>query len=68
MELVIKLKVILKERNIEQKELAAMTDLTERAISELCNNKVERIPKTSLVKIAKALELKNISDLLEFKE
>jgi DNA-binding Xre family transcriptional regulator len=62
----IKLKDILKERNIEQKQLAEMTGLTERTISELVNNKVKRVPKDALEKIANALEIDKMSDLLIF--
>jgi putative transcriptional regulator len=62
----IKLKDLLKERNIEQKKLAEMTGLTERTISELVNNKVKRVPKDALEKIANALEIDKMSDLLIF--
>ncbi|MEH6992622.1 helix-turn-helix transcriptional regulator [Neobacillus drentensis] len=62
----IKLKDLLKERNIEQKQLAEMTGLTERTISELVNNKVKRMPKEAIEKIANALELDNINDIIAF--
>jgi putative transcriptional regulator len=62
----IKLKDLLKERNIEQKQLAEMTGLTERTISELVNNKVKRVPKEALEKIANALEIDKMSDILIF--
>lgn len=60
----IKLKEILAAKNIEQKQLAEMTGLTERSISELVNNKTKRIPKEALEKIANALEIEDMSELL----
>lgn len=64
MKIEIKLKELLKERNIEQKQLAEMTDLTERTISELVNNKVKRVPKEAIEKIAVALNIENLNDLI----
>ncbi|NYE07306.1 DNA-binding Xre family transcriptional regulator [Bacillus niacini] len=62
----IKLKDLLNERGIEQKKLAEMTGLTERTISELVNNKVKRVPKEALEKIADALDIDKMSDILTF--
>jgi putative transcriptional regulator len=61
----LKLREILKERNIEQKELAEKTGLSERAVSELCNNLTKRYPKEALERIADALEIDDVSELLE---
>ena len=44
MRIELRLKELLKERGLEQKELAEMAGLTERTVSELCNNKVLRYP------------------------
>lgn len=60
MEITIKLKDILKEKNITQKELAEMTGLREATISELANNSRNAINKDHLILIMKAL---NITDL-----
>ena len=50
-----RIKEMLKEKNISQKELAEMTGITESAISRYV--KGERVPRgTNLIKIAKALE------------
>lgn len=68
MEIEIKLKQLLKERDMEQKELAVLTGLSNRTISELVNNKTERIPKSAICKIAVALEVKDIRLILDFKE
>jgi len=66
-EIEIKLKQLLKERQIEQKDLAEMTGLSNRTISELATNKMERIPKSALCKIAKALEIDDIRLIIDFK-
>lgn len=68
MEIEIKLKELLKERNLKQYQLAELSGLTPRAISELVNNQVERIPKKALCKIAEALEIEDISEIIEFKK
>jgi putative transcriptional regulator len=60
----IRLKELLKERCIEQKQLAEMTGLTERTISELVNNKTKRYPKSALEKIANALDIEDINQIL----
>ncbi|MBA2869976.1 putative transcriptional regulator [Anoxybacillus calidus] len=61
----LKLREILKERDIEQKQLAEKAKVTERAISELCNDKVKRYTKETLERIADALEIDDISELIE---
>ncbi|MED4787471.1 helix-turn-helix domain-containing protein [Bacillus atrophaeus] len=61
----LRLKEILKGRHIEQKDLAAMTGLSERTISELCNNKVKRYPSDALERIVLALEITDANDLFE---
>lgn len=67
MNIEIKLKSLLKELNMEQRELAELTGLSSRTVSELVNNKIERIPKTALTRIAEALEIKDIRQLIDFK-
>jgi putative transcriptional regulator len=64
MKIEIKLKEVLIERNIEQKQLAEMTGLTERTISELVNNKVKRVPKDALEKIAAALKISDLNEII----
>ncbi|PEL13807.1 helix-turn-helix transcriptional regulator [Bacillus sp. AFS017336] len=64
----IRLKEILIERNIDQKQLADMTGLTTRTISELCTNKTQRYPKMAIGKIAEALEIEDLNDLFQLEE
>ena len=61
---VIHLKRILKERNITQRELAAMTGVRQATISALCSKDMEKIHVPSIEKIINALELNSLSDLM----
>ncbi|MGG3707368.1 helix-turn-helix domain-containing protein [Heyndrickxia coagulans] len=60
----VRLKDLLKERGIEQKQLASMANLTERTVSELVNNKTKRYPKEALEKIAEALGIDDINEII----
>lgn len=59
-----KLRLLLTERGIEQKQLAEMTNLSVRTISELANDKTIRYPKTALEAIANALEIDDINEII----
>ncbi|MCY7423557.1 helix-turn-helix domain-containing protein [Bacillus amyloliquefaciens] len=61
----LRLKETLKERHIEQKDLAVMTGLSTRTISELCNNKTKRYPSDALERIVLALEITDANELFE---
>lgn len=65
MRIELRLKELLKERGLEQKELAEMSGLTERTVSELCNNKVRRYPKDVLEKIMAALNIRDMNELFK---
>jgi len=67
-EIEIKLKQLLKERKIKQYQLAEMSGLTTRTISELCNNKMERVPLNVLSKIAEVLEIEDILEIIDFRK
>lgn len=60
-----RLKILLAERDMNQKDLADKTGLTTRLISEIANNKVKMYPKEALEKIMVALEIKDLSELLK---
>ena len=68
MELELRLREILAERGIEQRQLAEMTGLSVRTISELCNNKTQRYPKAALAEIMKALEIEDMNELIAIKK
>lgn len=56
--------MLLEKHNIEQKELAQMTGLSVRTISELVNNKTKRYPKNAIEAIANALEIDDINEII----
>lgn len=68
MEIEVKLKQLLTERKMKQVELSNLTGLTQRTISELANNQTERLSKNTLCKIAEALEIEDIRELIDFKK
>lgn len=67
MRLEMRLKEVLKERGLEQKELAQMAGLTERTVSELCTNKMKRYPKDVLEAIMSALQIDDLNILFRIK-
>lgn len=63
-----RLKILLVERDMNQKDLAEKTGLTTRLISEIANNKVKMYPKEALEKIIVALEISDLNDLFSLIE
>ena len=61
----IKLKEILTERNMTQSELATLSNLSETVISIFARGQGNSINKEYLSKIASALNIKDIGELLE---
>ncbi|WP_342480254.1 helix-turn-helix transcriptional regulator [Paenibacillus sp. FSL L8-0340] len=66
MRLKVKLKEVLKQRGITQKELETMSTVPQSKISSLCNNKFSELNIANLEKIAKALNITDISELMQF--
>lgn len=67
-ELHIKLKEILEEREMSQKKLAELTGLRANAISEMVNNQRQTFNKEQLMKVCEALDIKSVEDILEIVE
>ncbi|WP_222850478.1 helix-turn-helix domain-containing protein [Paenibacillus tengchongensis] len=61
----VKVEEVLRERGITQTELAGMAKMRQASISELSNNMRNSINREHLAKIADALEIDDISELLE---
>lgn len=61
----LRLKEILEERRIEQKELAEMTGLSTRTVSQLCSGKMKRYPREALMEIIDVLEIKDANELFK---
>jgi len=60
----IKLKEILKERDLSQRELARMTGLRPNRISHLCSDNVDRVYLSTLETVCKVLDI-DIQELIE---
>ena len=58
------LKTLLNKHGLDQKQLAEMTGLSVRTISELANDKMKHYPKNALEAIASALNIDDINELL----
>lgn len=63
-----RLKILLAERDMNQKDLAEKTGLTTRLISEIANNKVKMYPKEALEKIITVFELEDLNELFSLIE
>lgn len=59
---------LLKTRGWDQKKLVEETGLNPRTISELVNDKTIRINKNALEKIAGALNIEDISEIIQFRK
>lgn len=66
-EIEIKLQRLLLDHKMTYQELSKLTGLSTRTISELVNNKQERISKEAICKIADVFELEDISEIIDFK-
>lgn len=65
MEVHVKLKEVLVEREITQKQLVEMTGLRPAAVSELVNNQRTSINKDHIARICEALNIKKIEEIIE---
>ncbi|MDH6373498.1 transcriptional regulator with XRE-family HTH domain [Paenibacillus sp. PastF-3] len=64
----IRLQNIIDARGITQKELSEITKLRPTTISELCNNIRTSINREHLEKVMVALGIKDIAEIIEYKE
>lgn len=67
MEVRLKLKMILFDRGITQKELAEKTGLRQNVISEMVNNQRNTINREQVAKIIKYLEITDMNEIFEVK-
>ena len=65
MEMRVKLKEVLEERNMTQGELVKMTGLRQAVVSELVHNQRMSLKKEHITKICEALGIKKIEDIIE---
>ena len=64
----LRLKQLLKEKKVTQMQLSSMTGLHQSRISSMCNNESRSINTYNLDKIAKALNVDDINELVEYKK
>lgn len=62
-----KVNELLKERGMMQKELAELTGISSVTINDICNNNRSVANFKYLEKIAKALNITDIRDIINFK-
>lgn len=67
MKVTIKLAELLESKRISHRELSRMTGIRHPSISEMCNNKTERLPLKNLAAICEALGCE-ITDILELEK
>lgn len=67
-ELKLRLRVLLAERDWEQKDLVERTNLTNRAVSEMVNGKQKSYPKASLNELINAFEITDMNELFKIVE
>ena len=63
----IRLKELLDERGIKQKDLAEKTGIRESTISDICRGSRTVMNFEHIAKIAKVLKISDIQDLIELK-
>lgn len=64
----LRLREILKERNITQSELAARTDIRPATINALARGNVERLSLTHVATIMKELKIDDMNVILKYEE
>ncbi|WP_179030574.1 helix-turn-helix domain-containing protein [Paenibacillus kribbensis] len=64
----IKLKEVLKTKGITQKNLEAMTGIPQSRISTLCSSNRQEVNLLMLEKIAHALDITDLSELIQLEE
>lgn len=60
-------KEALTKRGMKQRQLAAITGLRPAAISQLCRGSIERLTLDHIVRIAAALNIRDINELVRIK-
>ncbi len=68
MKIRVRLKEVLKEQGMSQKELAKKTGLRESTISDICRNSRTVINFEHLARIAEVLKIVDIAELIEIRK
>lgn len=67
-QVVVKISDILANRNLSLRELSRLTDIRHAALSELANQKRKNINFQHIEKIADALDINDIKEIIDFTE
>lgn len=67
-EVKLRLRVLLAERDWEQKDLVERSNLTNRAVSDMVNDRQKSYPKSSLNELVNAFEITDMNDLFKIVE
>ncbi|WP_234447730.1 helix-turn-helix domain-containing protein [Viridibacillus soli] len=67
-EIKLRLRVLLAEREWEQKDLVERTNLTNRAVSDLYNEKTKSYTKNTLSELVNAFEITDMNELFKIVE
>lgn len=67
-EVKLRLRVLLAEKEWEQKDLVERTNLTNRAVSDLYNDKTKSYTKTTLNELVQAFEITDMNELFKVVE
>lgn len=65
---VVKISELTKKHNISLRELSRLSDVRHAALSELANGKRENINFSHIVRIAEALEIQDIREIVDMVE
>ncbi|MEQ6355262.1 helix-turn-helix transcriptional regulator [Lysinibacillus sp. M3] len=63
----VKLKKVLKDKNLTQEQLSEMTGIRRATISEISTNSKTAMNRIHLARIAEVLEIDDIRELVDFK-
>lgn len=64
----LRLRVLLAEREWEQKDLVERTNLTNRAVSDLYNDKIKSYTKNTISELINAFDITDMNDLFKIVE
>ncbi|BFT69179.1 helix-turn-helix domain-containing protein [Paenibacillus sp. P36] len=65
---IVKISELTKKHKISMRELSRLSDVRHAALSELANGKRENINFSHIVRIAEALEIQDIRDIIDMVE
>ncbi|MDD9271502.1 helix-turn-helix domain-containing protein [Paenibacillus sp. GCM10023248] len=65
---VVKISELIRKHNISLRELSRLSDVRHAALSELANGKRENINFSHIVRIAEALEIQDIREIVDLVE